>query len=78
MTDDQLFGLANAVPLVGWLALVLAPLARSKLVAAARVVAVVLAAGYVIGIAAALTASGARCRILRPCPASRTPSRRRA
>ena len=58
MTDDQLFGLANALPLVGWLALVLAPLARSRLVAAARVVAVVLAFGYVIGIAAALTASG--------------------
>ena len=45
MTDEQLFGLANAVPLIGWLALALAPLARARLVAAARVVAVVLAVG---------------------------------
>ncbi len=46
MTDAQLFGLANAVPLLGWLALCAAPLARAGTVAAARVVAVVLAVGY--------------------------------
>ena len=58
MTDDRLFGFANALPLVGWFALLMAPLARSKLIAAARVVAVVLAGSYVVGIAAALTAGG--------------------
>ena len=58
MTDDQLFGFANALPLVGWFALLLAPLARITLVAAARVVAVVLAVSYVTGIAAALVAGG--------------------
>ena len=58
MTDDRLFGFANALPLVGWFALLLAPLARPTLVAAARVVAVVLAVSYVTGIAAALVAGG--------------------
>ena len=58
MTNDQLFGFANALPLVGWFALLLAPLARTTLVAAARVVAVVLAVSYVIGIAVALVAGG--------------------
>ena len=60
MTDDQLFSLANAVPLVGWFALLLAPLARTTLVTTARGVAVVLAVGYALGIAVALAAgSGA-------------------
>lgn len=58
MTDDRLFGFANALPLVGWFALLLAPLARTTLVVAARVVAVVLAVSYMIGIAAALAAGG--------------------
>ncbi len=48
MTDAQLFGIANTVPLLGWLALALAPLRRSLLVATARVVAVVLAVAYLI------------------------------
>ena len=46
MTDEGLFGLANAVPLLGWLALASAPLAPARLVALSRVVAVVLAVGY--------------------------------
>ena len=58
MTDEQLFGLANAVPLIGWLALALAPLARARLVAAARVVAVVLAVGYGVLVTAALSKGG--------------------
>lgn len=58
MTDEQLFGLANAVPLAGWIALLLAPLARARFVAIARVVAVVLAVGYAVGVAAALAGSG--------------------
>ena len=48
MSDAQLFGIANAVPLLGWLALLLAPLRREALVAVARVVAVALAVGYVV------------------------------
>lgn len=58
MTDEHLFALANAVPLAGWLALCLAPLARARLVAAARVVAVVLAVGYAVLVAAALLGGG--------------------
>ena len=58
MSDEALFGLANAVPLVGWLALCLAPLARGKLVAGARVVAVVLAVGYAVLVVAALAQAG--------------------
>lgn len=58
MSDEVLFGLANAVPLLGWLALCLAPLARGRLVAAARVVAVVLAVGYAVLVVAALARAG--------------------
>lgn len=58
MSDDRLFALTNAVPLLGWLALCLAPLARDRLVAAARVVAAVLAVGYAVLVAAALAAGG--------------------
>lgn len=54
MTDDRLFGLANALPLLGWLALCLAPAARGTMVAVARVVAVVLAVGYAAMVGAAL------------------------
>ncbi len=54
MSDDPYFALANALPLLGWLALLLAPLARARLVAVARVVAVVLAVGYAVGVAVAL------------------------
>lgn len=58
MMDDQIFGLANAVPLLGWLALCLAPLARGPLVATARVVAVVLAVGYAVMVGIALAKGG--------------------
>ena len=58
MSDEALFGWANAVPLLGWLALGCAPLARGPLVAAARVVAVVLAVGYGAMVVAALLRGG--------------------
>jgi hypothetical protein len=58
MTDEQIFGLANAVPLLGWLALCLAPLARAGTVAAARMVAVVLAVGYTVMVGSALATAG--------------------
>lgn len=46
MNDTVLFDIANTIPLVGWFALVLAPLYRQPLIATARVVAVVLCALY--------------------------------
>ena len=58
MSDDQLFGLANAVPLLGWVALCLAPLARGRLIATSRVIAVVMAAGYAVLVGAALLKGG--------------------
>lgn len=58
MSDDQLFALANALPLVGWLALCLAPLARPALVASARVVAAAMAVGYAVMVALALARAG--------------------
>ncbi len=58
MTDEQLFGLANAVPLLGWLALCFAPLARGPLVATARIVATVLAVGYAAMVGVALAKGG--------------------
>ena len=48
MSDTLLFDIANTVPLVGWFALVLAPLYRPPLIATARVVATVLAVGYLV------------------------------
>ena len=48
VSDTFLFQAANTVPLLGWLALLLAPLRRPALVAFARVVATVLAAGYLV------------------------------
>lgn len=57
MTDVQLFAVVNAVPLLGWLALLLAPLRRGPLIAFARVVAVVLAVGYVVLIVARVAAA---------------------
>jgi hypothetical protein len=51
VSDAQLFAVANTVPLLGWAALLLAPLRRGPLIAAARVVALVLAVGYVVLIA---------------------------
>ena len=48
MSDAALFQVANTVPLLGWLALLLAPLNRPLAIAAARVVASVLAVGYLV------------------------------
>ncbi len=48
MSDDALFRIANTLPLLGWVALLLAPLKREALIAAARVVAAVLAVGYLV------------------------------
>ena len=58
MSDAQLFGLANAVPLLGWLALAFAPLARTRLVAGARLVAALLAAAYTVLVGTALLRAG--------------------
>ena len=59
MTDDQMFGLANAAPLLGWIALALAPLNRPLAVRVARVWAIGLAVAYTILVGAALAgASG--------------------
>lgn len=57
MSDAQLFGIANAVPLVGWAALALAPLRRALLIAVARIVAVVLAVGYLVLLAGRIAAA---------------------
>jgi hypothetical protein len=43
MTTDRLFDIANLVALLGWIALAFAPLARERLVLAARVIGVTLA-----------------------------------
>ncbi len=48
MTTEQLFSLANAIALVGWAALLLAPLRPGAAVAAARWVAAVLAGLYTV------------------------------
>ena len=48
MSDAALFQIANTVPLAGWLALAVAPLNRPLAVAFARVVATVLAVGYLV------------------------------
>ncbi len=48
MSDAALFQIASTVPLLGWLALLLAPLNRPLAIAAARVVATVLAVSYLV------------------------------
>jgi Domain of unknown function (DUF4281) len=48
MTFDRIFSLCMAAAAIGWLALILAPLARTQLIAAARVIAVALALAYFI------------------------------
>ena len=58
MSDEQAFSLINALPLVGWAALVFAPLRRGLLIAVARVAAVAVAAGYVVMIALTLSRGG--------------------
>ena len=54
MSDEAVFALASSAPLVGWAALLLAPLARSRVVVFARVVAVALAVGYLVLVGVAL------------------------
>ena len=46
MTADRLFDVANLIALLGWIALAFAPLARDRLVLAARVIGVALALTY--------------------------------
>ena len=46
MTTERLFDIANLIALLGWVALVFAPLARDRLVLAARVIGVALALTY--------------------------------
>ena len=68
MSDERLFALANAAPLIGWLALCCAPLARARLVALARVVAAVLAVGYGVMVVASLVRGGGRLPDLTTLP----------
>ena len=58
MSLETLFSLANAVALLGWLILALAPLRRGLAVVAARTVAVVLAVSYTALLVQALTGGG--------------------
>lgn len=58
MTEAQAFSLINLIPLVGWLALLFAPLRRGTLVAVARAAAAAVAVAYVVMIAAALSRPG--------------------
>jgi hypothetical protein len=46
MTTDRLFDIANLIALLGWIVLAFAPLARDRLVLAARVIGVTLALSY--------------------------------
>ena len=46
MTADRLFDIANSIALLGWIALAFAPLARDRLVLAARGIGVALAIIY--------------------------------
>ncbi len=58
MLDETVFAVASSAPLLGWLALALAPLRRGAAVAFARFFAIALAVGYVALIAAALMRPG--------------------
>ena len=58
LTPDSLFQLASTAVLPGWIALAFAPLARARLVLAARVVAVVLAGLYMSLLVAGLAGEG--------------------
>lgn len=46
MTTERLFDIANLIALLGWVVLVFAPLARGRLMLAARVIGVTLALTY--------------------------------
>lgn len=58
MSTDSLFQIASAAVLPGWAALAFAPLARARLVLAARVIAVLLAGLYVSLAVAGLAGEG--------------------
>ena len=58
MTPDRLFEIFSTVVLIGWLALVLAPLRRGLAIALARWVAVILCGGYFAMLAAGLAGPG--------------------
>ncbi|MBU6164773.1 MAG: DUF4281 domain-containing protein [Alphaproteobacteria bacterium] len=58
MTPDSLFSIVSAAVLPGWLALACAPLARARLVLAARVIAVLLAGLYVSLLVTGLAGEG--------------------
>ena len=57
MTLDTAFRLANLRALVGWIALMLAPLRRPAMVFIARAIGVLLAIGYTIGFVTAIGAA---------------------
>jgi Domain of unknown function (DUF4281) len=46
MALDRIFGLCSLVAMIGWLALLIAPLARPRLIATARILSVILCAAY--------------------------------
>ncbi len=58
MQLEQMFSIASALALAGWIMLVLAPVRRDWAVAGARVVAAVLCGGYVAMLAAGLGGGG--------------------
>lgn len=58
MTPEQLFSLASAAVLPGWLALACAPLARARMVLVARVIAVLLSGLYVTLLVTGLAGDG--------------------
>lgn len=58
MTPDSLFQIASAAVLPGWIALACAPLARARLVLAARVIAVLLSGLYVTLLVTGLAGAG--------------------
>ena len=58
MTPDRLFDLASSFVLIGWLALLVAPVRRGLAVTIARWVAVILAGSYLAMLAAGLAGAG--------------------
>jgi hypothetical protein len=58
MSNAQLFDIANAVAIAGWLCLLVAPRWRRTAVMVARLVAATLAGGYVAMLAAGLAGQG--------------------
>jgi hypothetical protein len=58
MTPDRLFDVFSTIVLVGWLALILAPLRRGMAISIARFVAVILCGGYFAMRAAGLAGPG--------------------